>query len=398
MQSQNISSNKIELSSFSFQQLSLNLESLNFDNIQEDLLSPTQFLKQNDMDSFSRDQLNFNDDLIHETLNSLKQQNQLSQNEGHSNDEYLSINYLNEYSSESKQQFNFDKDNIGLQNMKFKFLNKEYQQDQRQNNETTYSNMTEDSYSLNSFNLEESKTQRNNEVVDAITLQTAQNNQQTNSKTTSLRTRTTRTRWISLDTQNFTQKSKALYEKQKIFESYKRDIREQLGLKRLDLILKPTLRKIRKYYIQQFHTCTNYQRLKRRGGFEALKDCLDLYVNSFVQQDSKGYFQQQTKKDRREFTVLFGGMFYHTKATEIYQARNEQSIIKALQRALYVYSEQNLIKLFTKESFLLLLDHFLQLYNSSTSCKYIQKLQSDRQFNYGIQYFQKLKDVTQETL
>jgi len=53
-------------------------------------------------------------------------------------------------------------------------------------------------------------------------------------------------------------------------------------LKRLDLVVKPVLRKIRKYYVQYFHDLTNYSKIKRReGNRDALRNCIEKFITLY---------------------------------------------------------------------------------------------------------------------
>ncbi|CDW73842.1 UNKNOWN [Stylonychia lemnae] len=69
-------------------------------------------------------------------------------------------------------------------------------------------------------------------------------------------------------------------EKKSQLELLKKDVQGKLDERRLDVLLKSTLRKIRLYYLKRFQKSTNYMKLKKKQDINFLDQCIEQFIDS----------------------------------------------------------------------------------------------------------------------
>ncbi|CDW75087.1 UNKNOWN [Stylonychia lemnae] len=173
-------------------------------------------------------------------------------------------------------------------------------------------------------------------------------------------------------------------------ETLKREIQTLMGDKRLDVLLKSTLRKIRLYYLKSFQKKTDYMRLKKKQDDNFLDQCLSTYIDSlnFNFMECK---DSSLKEELKEEMILFlNAMFYSSRTKITHKCQMDHFIIKIIKNGLYTFCEQNLIRLFGVNAFLILLEHFFSLYDSKQDQKLHQIIEKDKMLNFGVCHLKRL--------
>ncbi|CDW81871.1 UNKNOWN [Stylonychia lemnae] len=182
------------------------------------------------------------------------------------------------------------------------------------------------------------------------------------------------------------------------FEKFKRECLVQLGIKRIDVLVKTTLRKIRKYYLKQFLTLTNYNKSKKKQGPQFLIQKVREYLVLTNMQPNINESDLRQKRITQELEILLGSMFYLKIMKQIYTENDELQSIEKIHNSLYLYTDKNLLQLFESESFILLFNHFKSVYNEESNPCLQKIIGDDEQFILGMKFLCKLKSQIDRSL
>ncbi|CDW76831.1 UNKNOWN [Stylonychia lemnae] len=168
-------------------------------------------------------------------------------------------------------------------------------------------------------------------------------------------------------------------------------IKYQIGkIKRRDILVKATLRKIRKFFLAKFNQATNYIKEKKKKSEGFLIEKLEYFLKNFLIKNDEIYnisSQQLEQTYKQDLIIFMGSILYHNTMIRIYANDNEAlEKINRIHQITYVYSTKLLEELLNEPSFRDIISLFNSIYRSQSDSLMDKLTRSDPKFEYGIDY------------
>eukprot|EP00347_Sterkiella_histriomuscorum_P001878 403370326 len=176
-------------------------------------------------------------------------------------------------------------------------------------------------------------------------------------------------------------------------------IRENLKFieyQRGDVIFKTILRKMRKFYLEQFNQTSKYVKRKRSKNPKFLVECLENYVLTHIMVNNSNNLKQHSSKseDIKGLILFLGSMFYPKVMSEIYSNLLVRKQIQAFHDCLYSFSLSKLDYLSHWEPYRFLLHHFLDNYSQIIIEKNKSNKQNEHDFMIAMNFLKEQYALT----